>query len=111
MVFAGPVFPEWYWGPIFFLIFFSPVILAVAVVVNWRVRRLEGGRRRATTPIRRYAIVLGSLVASALLVAAVLAGLRTLAAATTPRVAMPAPPRTSTAGLGYAYAYSAWRFS
>jgi len=50
-------------------------------------------------------------VASALLVAAVLAGLRALAAATTPRVAMTAPSRTSTAGLGYAYAYSAWRFS
>jgi hypothetical protein len=111
MVFAGPVFPEWYWGPIFFLIFFSPVILAVAVVVNWRVRRLPAVRAWATIAVRRYAIVLASLVVSALLVAAALTGLRAMAAATTPRVAMTEHSRTSTAGLGYAYAYSAWRFS
>src|SRR3954452_20304957 len=72
MVFAGPVFPEWYWGPLFFLILFSPVILVVAVVVNWRVRRLESVRGWATSGARRYAIVLASLVLSALLVAGAL---------------------------------------
>jgi hypothetical protein len=107
----GPVFPEWYWGPIFFLIVFFPVILAVAVVINWRVRRLPRVRRWATTAVRRYAIVFGSLVVSALLVAGVRAGLRAMTPATTPRVAMTEPSRTRTAGLGYAYAYSAWRFS
>jgi hypothetical protein len=65
----GPVFPQWYWGPLFFLIAFSPVILAVAVVVNWRVRRLAPVRGWATTGVRRYAIVAGSLVVAALLVA------------------------------------------
>jgi len=66
----GPVFPEWYWGPIFFLIVMTPVILPVAVVINWRVRRLPGVRAWATSAPRRYAIVLASLVASALLVRA-----------------------------------------
>jgi hypothetical protein len=64
----GPVFPEWYWGPIFFLIVMTPVILPVAVAINWRVRRLPGVRAWATNAWRRYAIVFGSLVVAALLV-------------------------------------------
>ena len=68
MVFAGPVFPEWYWGPIFFLILTAPVILPVAVVINWGVRRLAGVRAWATSAPRRYAIVAGSLVVAALVV-------------------------------------------
>jgi hypothetical protein len=68
MVFAGPVFPEWYWGPIFFLIVMTPVILPVAVVINWRVRRLAGVRAWATSAPRRYAIVAASLVIAAVLV-------------------------------------------
>jgi hypothetical protein len=69
---AGPVFPEDGFppaAPIFFLIAFSPVILAVAVVVNWRVRALEPVRGWATTGVRRYAVVAGSLVVAALMVA------------------------------------------
>ena len=27
---AGPVFPEWYWGPIFFVLVYGPPILAIA---------------------------------------------------------------------------------
>ena len=42
MVFAGPVFPEWYWGPIFFLVAFSPVLVAAAVGADLVVRRLRG---------------------------------------------------------------------
>jgi hypothetical protein len=67
----GPVFPQDSFppAPIFFLVAFSPVILAVAVVVNWRVRRLEPVRGWATTAVRRYAIVAGSLILAALIVA------------------------------------------
>jgi hypothetical protein len=66
----GPVFPEWYWGPIFFLIVMTPVILPVAVVINWRVRRLPRVRAWATSALRRYGIVAASLVVSAVLVRA-----------------------------------------
>jgi hypothetical protein len=39
---AGEVFPEWYWGPLFFLVVFSPVLLAAAVGTDVVVRRLRG---------------------------------------------------------------------
>ena len=46
--FAGPVFPEWYWGPIFFALVYGPGLLAVAFVVDLVARRrLEGSRRAA----------------------------------------------------------------
>jgi hypothetical protein len=41
-VFAGEVFPEWYWGPIFFMVVFSPVLVAAAVGTDVVVRRLHG---------------------------------------------------------------------
>ncbi|MGH2969122.1 MAG: hypothetical protein ACRDK0_08660 [Solirubrobacteraceae bacterium] len=39
MVIAGPVFPEWYWGPIFFLILYSPLIAATGVALYLVLRR------------------------------------------------------------------------
>jgi hypothetical protein len=44
--FAGPVFPEWYWGPIFFALLFSPPLLAAAFVVDRVVRRRLTGAQR-----------------------------------------------------------------
>jgi hypothetical protein len=44
-VFAGPVFPEWYWGPIFFLIAYSP-LLAVGTGAAYLVARRRGWRPR-----------------------------------------------------------------
>jgi hypothetical protein len=55
-------------GPDLLLIVMTPVILPVAVVINWRVRRLAGVRAWATSAPRRYAIVAASLVISAVLV-------------------------------------------
>jgi len=46
---AGPVFQEWYWGPILLAIFYGPPLVLSAVLVdaieNWRARRR--GRRRS----------------------------------------------------------------
>lgn len=43
MVIAGPVFTEWYWGPVLFLIFFSPILagltIALYLVARRRIRR------------------------------------------------------------------------
>jgi hypothetical protein len=39
MVFAGEVFPEWYWGPIFFFMVFGLPLSAVAAAVDFAVRR------------------------------------------------------------------------
>jgi hypothetical protein len=39
MVFAGEVFPEWYWGPIFFFIVFGLPLSAAALAVDFAVRR------------------------------------------------------------------------
>jgi len=36
---AGPVFTEWYWGPILFIVFYGPPLAAVAFVVDFAVRR------------------------------------------------------------------------
>jgi hypothetical protein len=43
VVLAGPVFPEWYWSPIFFLIAYSP-LLAVGTGVAYAVARRRGWR-------------------------------------------------------------------
>lgn len=47
MPIAGPVFPEWYWGPLFFLVAFSPLILGGAALLYAGARRIarRGGRR------------------------------------------------------------------
>jgi hypothetical protein len=39
MVFAGPVFPEWYWGPIFFAVLSGPPLAVVAGATDFAVRR------------------------------------------------------------------------
>ena len=51
MPIAGPVFTEWYWGPIFFALLFGPPLVAAAFAVDFVVRRRRGplslGRRAA----------------------------------------------------------------
>ena len=42
VIFAGEVFPEWYWGPIFFTVLFSPVLVAAAVGTDVVARRVRG---------------------------------------------------------------------
>ena len=43
MIFAGPVFAEWYWAPVLFAVFFGPFILATAAILTgilaYRARR------------------------------------------------------------------------
>ena len=39
MAFAGEVFPEWYWGPIFFYFVFGLPLSAAALAVDFAVRR------------------------------------------------------------------------
>jgi hypothetical protein len=49
LVIAGPVFPEWYWGPIFFLVMFSPLLAGgtTALYLGTRpVARRRGWHRR-----------------------------------------------------------------
>lgn len=44
LVLAGPVFPEWYWGPIFFTLLFGPPVTGVAVLLYvLPLRRMRGG--------------------------------------------------------------------
>jgi hypothetical protein len=38
-MFAGEVFPEWYWGPIFFMVVFGLPLSAAALAVDFAVRR------------------------------------------------------------------------
>jgi hypothetical protein len=49
MVFAGPVFTEWYWGPLFFAVVFGPPLVLVAILADLAVHRwvapLRGWRR------------------------------------------------------------------
>lgn len=45
MPIAGPVFPEWYWGPIFLLIAAAPVVTVVAVLLYLVMRRRGWGSR------------------------------------------------------------------
>src|SRR4051812_16709413 len=45
MPIAGPVFTEWYWTPLLFVIFAGPPILAVAALL-YRLGRRTGWRRR-----------------------------------------------------------------
>ena len=42
MAFAGEVFPEWYWGPIFFAAVFGPVLAGVAFVADFALTRWVG---------------------------------------------------------------------
>src|SRR5262245_11508728 len=51
VLFAGPVFPEWYWGPIFFALVFGPVLLVLGFIA-WRI----GGKKVAA------GVVLGGIV-------------------------------------------------
>src|SRR5262245_7214643 len=42
VLFAGPIFQEWYWEPLFFIVVFGPPLVAVAFVVDYFVRRRLG---------------------------------------------------------------------
>src|SRR5687768_468943 len=67
MPIAGPVFTEWYWGPIFFAIVYGPPILVTAGVLYLALRR-TGWRRAARAALALVlapALVLGVLAAVA----------------------------------------------
>jgi hypothetical protein len=60
---AGPVFTEWYWGPIFFLLVYGPPILAVAGGL-YLLGRFTGLRRRtraAAALVAAPVLVLGGV--------------------------------------------------
>ena len=67
MAFAGEVFPEWYWGPIFFYIVFGLPLSAAALAVDFAVRRWV---RRLSWP-QRAGLWVGVVAAGSL---AILAG-------------------------------------
>lgn len=67
MAFAGEVFPEWYWGPIFFLFVFGLPLSAAAFAVDFAVRRWV---RRPSWP-QRGALWVGVVAGGSL---AILAG-------------------------------------
>jgi hypothetical protein len=48
MVLAGPVFPEWYWGPIFLLLFAGPFLALAAFAVDVAANRFLGPLRLRT---------------------------------------------------------------
>jgi hypothetical protein len=66
MVFAGPVFPEWYWGPILFLVVAGSALLLAAFAVDFAANRFLGPLRLRTriwlwvdTPLVVVAAILG----------------------------------------------------
>ena len=62
MAFAGEVFPEWYWGPIFFMVVFGLPLSAAALAVDFAVRRWV---RRLAWP-ERAALWAGVMVGGSL---------------------------------------------
>jgi hypothetical protein len=69
MVVAGPVFPEWYWTPIFFLVLYSPLIAGGTVPLYLLAR----GRVRRRTIAVRAGLLAGALLASTALTTAAVA--------------------------------------
>jgi hypothetical protein len=65
VVFGGPVFPEWYWGPIFFLIAYSP-LLAVATGAAYVVARRRGLRPRGPMKVALLAACFALALVAAL---------------------------------------------
>lgn len=63
VLYAGPVFTEWYWGPLFFLFFFTPLSLGAALFIDYVVERRRGPRR----PLQRVGLVAGIYLAAVLL--------------------------------------------
>ncbi len=61
---AGPIFTEWYWGPLFFLYFYTPILLGAALFVDHLVERRRGPRRLRP----RVMLVAGVYVAAVLLI-------------------------------------------
>jgi hypothetical protein len=61
-MFAGEVFPEWYWGPIFFFVVFGLPLSAAALAVDFAVRRWV---RRLSWP-RRAGLWVGVVAAGSL---------------------------------------------
>jgi hypothetical protein len=57
---AGPIFTEWYWGPLFFLFFFTPVVLGAALFIDYLVERSRGPR-----PLRRRALLVAGIYVAA----------------------------------------------
>ena len=61
VLYAGPIFTEWYWDPIFFAILFGPVLVGLAFVVD----RLVG---RQLAAVRRAALAVGVVAGGSLLI-------------------------------------------
>lgn len=62
MVVAGPVFTEWYWGPIFFLLVVGPPLSCLALVADFGVRRwVRPLRTRERIALWGIVVVGGSL--------------------------------------------------
>jgi hypothetical protein len=62
VLFAGPVFQEWYWGPLFFLYFVTPVLIGAVLFIDFLVERRRGPR-----PLRRRVPLMVALYFGALL--------------------------------------------
>jgi hypothetical protein len=69
LVLAGPVFTEWYWGPLFALLLFGPPVTGVAALLYVTVlRRFPGGplaRIATALPLSAVLVVGGWAVVSA----------------------------------------------
>ncbi|MGH2750607.1 MAG: hypothetical protein ACRDK3_07005 [Actinomycetota bacterium] len=72
MTVAGPVFGEWYWGPVFFALVFGPLILLVAIILTGVFARRA---KRHGRPLPRTRILLLGLALTAALSLLTVAGL------------------------------------
>jgi hypothetical protein len=58
LVLAGPVFTEWYWGPLFALLLFGPPVSGVAAVLYFTaLRRFPGRLARLATAVALSAVL------------------------------------------------------
>jgi hypothetical protein len=61
MVIAGPVFPEWYWGPIFYLVLYSPLLAGLTAAFYLAARR-RVRRRRPLLLAACFALSVGAVL-------------------------------------------------
>lgn len=68
VILAGPVFAEWYWGPVLFALVYGPFILAAAAVLTVVLVRRAKRRGKPLTRLRTLGLSLGLSAGISLLV-------------------------------------------
>lgn len=68
VILAGPVFAEWYWGPVLFAFVYGPFILAAAAILTGILAHRAKRRGKPLTRLRIAGLSLGLSAGISLLV-------------------------------------------